>query len=243
MCKQIYYGAKNRLNMRLVGLASVIIVNLLLVLLANSGVAPRVSVVIISVTSSLLLFGIWAINIVATFSNLNKIFSPPDSYFTILTPVPSWKILLGHVIPAVIFDIVGFVVGIGGMMLHFMVWGQGTNFTGMRYFWFVMIICLVGYGMFLLVFTFWRAVSKSVFYRFPVSGFWGVIATLAVLLTLSWLNVLLIPFGIVQRFGLLFVVSLGMSHLDMLLMTLVTLLQAGVLLFATAYLMDRRINI
>ena len=244
MYKQLYYGTKNGFNLRVITLLIVIAINLILFISANPSL--NVSIAIVMTVSSFSFIGLVFVNLIVTFSNLHKIFSPPDSYFTLLAPVSSYKILLGNIIPSVLFDSIGFVVGVGWMLLHavrFSGWDTTGEFTGLGYLWFAVAIILIGYAILLVAFTFLKTISRSVFYRFPLRRLFSLAATFAAMLALSWLNLLLVPFGIVERFGIFIAISLQTSHLDAFLVFLVMLLQAAILFFATAYLMDRRMNI
>ena len=241
---QIYYGAKNRLHLRVIALLAVIAVNLLLLPLTARGFIMPV------IVSSFLFIYISAANLFVSFSNLNRVFEPPNSYFTVLAPVPSWKILLGNIIPAALFDSIGFAVGIAGIIFNSlnligMTWQDniGYEIEHIGSFLYVAASGIAMYSLVLMAFVFWKTVSKSIFFRFPVRGLFGAAAVIAALFVVNWLNSLLIPFGTVNRFWVFFSISVYPSGLNMFLVTMVTFLQAAVLLIASAYLMDRRINV
>lgn len=237
LCYQIYYGAKNRSDTRTYALLAFLAANLLLLAVPNFYVVMTIS--------SFLFIGFWALNIFVSLSNINRLFKAPHSYFTALVPVASWKILFGTVLPAVIFDSIGFVIGLGGLTLQIWnIYGWGnTDIFGLEYLWFVILAPMIMHGILLLVFAFWRALSKSVFYRFPLSGFFGAFGAAAVIIVLSWINLLLVPFGEINRFGVMIFMVLELGQISAVLVSLVLLLQGAVLLFLTAYLMDRRINL
>lgn len=238
MCKFIYYGTRNRLDMRVIALLAVIGINLLLLSIPN--------IYLVMTVSSLLFIGIGAINLFVSFSNINRLFKAPHSYFTALAPVASWKMLFGTVLPAVILDSIGFVAGVGGVMFQALRMTGNVNFGGFHefeYLWFIIVVPMVGYAMFLLAFALWRALDRGLFYRIPLSGLLGIIGTLAVIVALSWVNLLLAPIGEISRFGWVVFMQIEMGQINAALVLLLLLGQGAALLFLAASLMDRRINL
>jgi len=237
MYNQLYYGTRNHLNLRIATLCIVIGINILLPLVA-SGTAIQ------GIGTGFAFLAILCINIYASFSNINRLFSAPSGYLTLLAPVPSWKTLLGHIISNTILSLVSITIGTLGVMAqtvtpHHTAVGVSVS----RYWWVMTAIMLVWSAMPLLAFALWRAISKSVFYRLPLQKLLSAICTIIFLIITNWFYLLLAPFGTVERYRWFFTVMLPSNQLSAILLFAVTLLQAAAILFATAYLMDRRINL
>ena len=246
---QIYYSTKSWLALRLIALAVVVFGNLIFFVVPGNTVFATLAIVF----ASFAFMGLWAINLFVSFSNLNGIFKAPRSYLTALAPVSSWKLLLGNIIPAMLFDTVGFVIGITGIFLQTagvrfyfdnMAGTMGSPIQSYQYFIFAIISGLAFYGLLLTGFLFWRTVSRSILYRFPLRNLLGFVITIAAMMIVSWFNILLIPFGELVSFGPFF--SISIAHYTgghMAVMVLSILLQGAALLLAASYLMNRRINI
>ena len=249
MFNQIYYSTRNRLTLRLIALAVVIFGNIIFFVVPGNMAFNTLAIVF----ASFAYMGISAVNLFASFSNLNGIFKAPNSYVMALTPVHPWKRLLGSVIPAVLFDTLGFFVGIGGILIQ--TTGTGIDFEDMmgtmgssiplsHYFIFMLAAGLALYGLFLIGFLFWRAVSRSILYRYPFRNLLGFVIAMAAMIAVSWFNVLLLPFGDLINFGPFFNIQISQyTGFHFALMVLSILLQGAALLWAAAQLMNRRINI
>ena len=246
---QIYYSTKSRLTMRLTALAVVVLGNLIFFIVPGNTVFATLAIVF----ASFGFMGLCAINLFVSFSNLDGIFKAPRSYLTALAPVSSWKLMLGNIIPAVLFDTVGFLIGITGIFLQTtglvfyfgdMAGTMGSPIQSYQYFIFAIISGLAFYGLLLTGFLFWRAVSRSILYRYPLRNLLGFVITIAAMTVVSWFNILLIPFGELVGCGPFF--SISICHYaggHMAVMVLSILLQAAALLLAASHIMNRRINI
>ena len=248
MFKQLYYSVRMGLTARLIALAVAIGVNLFY--FALSALTQNFGVMITAIVFSALALGYLVVaNMIVTILSLQEIYSEPKGYSLLLAPVPAWKVLLGRIIPAALIDTIS--IAIGGVL--WLVWfsvslvdmhGVVGQFIGGWEMAFIIVAALMGYTVFLCAFCFFRAVSRSVFYRYPLRNLWGFLATLVVAGLLgSWMNALLIPFGTVFRFGFIIHVSLNFTPFVGFMFALIFLLQAGALFWAAAYLTERKINI
>jgi uncharacterized RDD family membrane protein YckC len=83
--------------------------------------------------------------------------------------------------------------------------------------------------------------KKSLLFSVPASGLLAFLLACACFYVISLLQLLLIPFGTVQRYGLLILLNLGSNALPFY--ALLTLLEAAALFVITSKLMERKINL
>jgi hypothetical protein len=83
--------------------------------------------------------------------------------------------------------------------------------------------------------------KKSIFYRFPVSGLLAFLLACVCFYVVSLLQLILFPFGAVERYGLLIILNLAINGLPFYV--LLTLLEAAALFVVTSKLMERKINL
>lgn len=249
MLKQIYYSTREQLSARLLALMVTLGVNLLFLVL-TLGASPGSGVMITAVVfSSLALAYLIMVNMFVSFAGIHEVFSTPKGYHTLLAPVPSWKIILGRVVPAAVIDTLMMAVGI-----PLVVW-QSLRLAGMtnditqhvnivQDILFGVIVVFVGYSFLLTAYCFFRTISKSLLHRAPLRNFLSVLATFVALWVVTSLtNLLLLPFGRVEIWGPLVNINLYPSPIVRLMYILVLLLQAAVFFLASARLMERRLNI
>jgi hypothetical protein len=78
-------------------------------------------------------------------------------------------------------------------------------------------------------------------YSIPASGLLAFLLACVCLYVISLLQLVLIPFGAVDRYGLLIILNLGSNGLPFYV--LLTLLEAAALFVMTAKLMERKMNL
>jgi len=250
---QIYYSVRNRLHLRLIALAVVVLGNMFFLFLASRNDFMEWQAILGVVFASFAFLGIFIANIIASDSTFKKaFFKEPGSYLMTLTPVPTWKRILGTLIPSVIFDILAFSIGIifivvlavglnDGTSMGDFVWQEG-QWRPDRNVLFVIGFIVVGYAWLILTTVFWHSLTKTVLSRVPFRKLVGAILTIAVVSALSWLSVVLFPFGEINRFGPFFTIFIHQMETWHLVVMLVSLLvQAAILLFTAAQLLDRRV--
>jgi len=249
---QIYYSVRNRLHVRLIALAIVVLGNVFFHILAHNNDYMTWQAVLGVTFASFAFLGIFIANIYASDSTFkNAFFKEPGSYLMTLTPVPTWKKILGALIPSVIFDILAFSIGIifivvlavglnDGASMGDFVWQEGQWRPDSNVL-FVIGFIVVGYAWLILTGVFWHALTKTVLSRVPLRKLVGAILTIAVVSVFSWISIVLLPFGEISRFGPFFTIIIHQMETWHIVVMLVSLfVQAAILLFSAAQLLDRR---
>lgn len=247
MFNQLKYSTRQNLNQRIFGLAGVLIINLVFGVCGSLRLYGDAWMIVGVVFASLALCGIFIVNIIADFEAIRGLFASPAGYNTALIPVPSWKILLGRLIPIVVLDLVSLAVGVVGIVVQTAILSRLTydsgnwNLNGLGWY---LTILVLGYLMVALALFFACALSQSLFFRLRFRGFLGLLATLAVLYGFNLLNLVLAPLGVVDRMWVFTSISLVADfNAGMVLYMVLSLAESAALFFATAYLMERKINI
>ena len=251
MLDQIYYSVRNRLNMRLAAFGIMIIGNIFFYFLVRSQNNPMAWQTVIAIIFAALSFmGIFIVNLVATGYSLGLVITEPDNYLTMLTPVPVWKKLLGWVISSVFIDILGIILGIFFIVIistsgyATMTVGGANSEMGTVFDWgfvYMIFILSAGYTFLVNFGLLWETVSKTLLRNIPASKLIGGIVALLVAFILSWTNIILLPFGAVNRFGPFFNIALYYSSVWLLaLIVLLVFAQAAVMFAISVRLIDRR---
>jgi len=251
--KQIYYSTKERLSIRLIALLVMLGINLLFLVL-TIGASPGSGVMITAVVfSSLAMSYLIIANMFVSFASVHEIFSAPKGYHTLLVPVPGWKIILGRVIPAAVMDTLMMAIGIFLVVWHSLRLSGMWPLAGQPDFFaqdilldvsFGVVAALVGYALLLIIFCFFRVISKGLLYNAPLRIFLSILLTfVAIWVISSASNLLLLPFGRVEIWGLLVNIVIYPSPLARVMYVLVLLLQAAVFFLVSARLMERRLNV
>jgi len=237
---------------RLIALAVVVLGNMFFLFLANRNDFMEWQAILGVTFASFAFLGIFIANVYVSDSTFkNAFFKEPNSYLMTLTPVPTWKRILGSLIPSVIFDTLAFSIGIifivvlavglnDGTSMGDLAWQQG-QWRPDNNILFAIALIIVGYAWLILTGVFWYSLTKTVLARVPLRKLVGAVLTIAVVLALSWISIVLLPFGEIYRFGPFFTVMIHQTAAWHYIVTiLLVLAQAAILLFAAAHLLDRR---
>jgi len=246
MLNQMYYNVKNRLEWRLTALTIMVLGNIFMMILMRGADTTSWQAGLAMTFAGLSFFGVFIVSIIVTGSNSSDIFKSPKSYLTMLTPVPTWKIHLGWMLPSIVIDIIS--VGIAVVFIFIM----GTQLTAdvnysatLNVLWHVIPIVLVPmyYGLLLSAGVFWEAVTRGVLHNVPMRKFIGGILTILALLALSWSNILLGPLGEVSNVGLMFNVAIHNAEpWHVIPVGLLVFAQAAILFVVAVKLIDRSFN-
>lgn len=236
-------GLSQRITMLLVCIA----VNLGFLLAWQMGARhPAVQIVGV-VFSGISLTGVIVVQIISDVKIIRGVFRAPGAYTVMMAPVPGYKILFGRAAAIIVMDVIGFSVAILGQLLHsFLLGGLGEMWhwaPGGLVGWSV-VVFLLFYSLLILALFFAESLRAGIFYRRRLRGFLGLLAAVVALAVLSLLDFLLLPFGMVYRFGFFFNITLRMSlNPGMLLFIVLTLVKSAVLFLATSYGIERKINV
>lgn len=248
MLKLIKHAARISFPQRFTAFAAVVISNLFfLIWTAFDPTNFALHIVAVSVTGCAL-GALFIIQIISDVAIKRDLFKAPEGYMALLTPVPSWQILLSRTVAIVAADVIGLTIGIIGVTHLALKLGQ----VGPRVFsyfnfeliaWSVVMFILT-YLLIVQAVFFANAMKASVFYRLKSKGFFGLLSALAALYVLSFADFFAAPFGFVASYGLVFNISLESGfNAGTIIYILISLCKSAALFFTTSYLIERKINL
>lgn len=253
MLNQIKYSARNGLNQRLYALCFFVGVNVVCGILGGFNIYGNGWKTTAVVFSSIGLGALVIASIIADVQSVKSLYDAPDAYTTNLAPVKGWKILLGRIIPMLVFDIVSVLIGVAGILLQTSIlsgWdiifksdylSYGEIFS--QIFWLALIIILAYLLIALLVF-FFGALTKSVFYRLRFRWFFAAVATIAVFYVMSWFDLSLALVCPLERTRWFFSVWVTMGlNSGMIGYLLLGVVKCVLVFVPTAYLIERKLNV
>jgi hypothetical protein len=246
MFAQLKYSSRLFLNQRLFALCATILLNLGFFALGSAGLLPYGWMVAGEVFSSLAMTGLFVVCIIADVQSISSLFSAPDGYAVALTPVPGWKVILGRVIPMVVFDLISYAVGITGIILQSMLlsdWGGGSyGIVGSETV-LSILLGVIGYLTLLLLIIFCCAFAKSVLFHLKGRGILGFGAALVLVYAGNWLDMVLAPFANVSRVGAFVSIEIISGSAGSVAYLCLTLIKAAALFIGASYLYERRKNL
>jgi len=231
----------------------IFILNALLITFSSLGKLP-LAVHILSVTFGGIAVAVMlAANIFGDVAIARRLFSVPDSYLQMLTPVPRWKSLFAGIIAMAAMDLSTMAIAVTSQTwLAFNLVGNDigknlwenirTNESYLRYGIWMLLLLIAGYFLTIMIIIFCTAIKKSLLYKIPASGLLTILLALACFYIASLLQLVVTPFGEVQRFGLFLIVS-PESGAALPLLVLLALLEAAGLFLITSRLLEKKINL
>lgn len=247
MFAQFKYSIRPFLKMRLSALGAVVVVNLILAICGVMGAYRSGGQITAVVTASLLLTAVFAVNIIADFETIQHLFSSTRGNNVFLTPAPRWQILLGRVVAIVLPDVIGFVLGTAGIVVQALILAGIPELTlsyelsGAGW---ALAAILVNYLIAVLVIFFACTLSKTLFFAKSGRALLGIAGAAAILYLFSLLDLLLIPFGSVYTYGVFVSITVYSGFTPgMLVYLLLQIVKAFALFYASAHLMERKMNL
>jgi len=243
MLNQMYYATRNNLLIRIIALVITIVGNVFFLIFIR-GVEDTYpwQFVLAVMFASFAFIGLLVVNLIASHNTTTWLFKNPRSYLMELAPVAAWKKLFGTLIPTVLMDVVSFFIGIVFIVL-IVSYVEDVNLWGSMDITVVyaalLILIVYGYlsAMGMLSYVF----AKTVFARMPISLLWGSIASVVSAVALSWISIIMLPFGEMRRFGPFFVVEIiSGSFVPYVLSLILLAAQGAIFVLVSAYLLDRR---
>lgn len=246
MFVQCKYGVRQGLNQRMIGLGATVLLNigfLLFGTVIGGGILHTTGIVF----SSLAMCALFIVNIIADVEIIRSIFTAPIGYNVLMTPVAGWKILLGRVLPMVLLDLASLAVATAGIVLQALqMAGDSSMDLGSdpaSIGWFALIL-FVNYFALMMAILFGCALSKSVFFRTRARGFLGFLAVCATLYVMNLLDLALGVVAPVQRYHMLFAISIHTGfNAGMIGYLVLGIAKTAALFFATSYLIERKVNL
>ena len=252
MKAQFKYAFKTGLDFRGAAFAVILVMDAVFIALGSFGLLPFAAEVTAVSLGGVAIAVMLVFDIISDVAIIRRMFSAPEAYLFALTPAPRREILLASVVVTAILDIVTMAVVITGeVWLSFILAGEENSRILRDFFnanssylfdglWLAALLA-AGYLLVMMVILFCITARKSILYGFPASGLLAFLLGCVCFYVISLLQLALIPFGDVNRYGLLITLNLGRNALPFY--ALLTLLEAAALFVLTSKLMERRINL
>jgi len=232
---------------------TIFVMNTVFIILGSLGLLPFAALVTAVSLGGVAIAVMMITNIISDIYILKRMFSVPEAYLYALTPVPRGKILFASIITVTIMDLFTMAVvifqevwlsfNLTSLYVGQIFWNMILeNLPSFGYFFWSILLIVSGYLLVLMVILFCITAKKSLFFKMPASGLMTFLLAIGCWYAISFSHILLIPFGIVERSGLIFTISITSSAAFPAL-TLLNLLQAAALFVITSKLMERKINL
>ena len=253
MKAQFKYAFRSGLYIRGGVFAVIFVMNTVFITLSMAGQLPLAARITAVSLGGVAIAVMVAANFIGDFSIGRRIFAAPGAYLQMLTPAPRWKILLASVVAMSVMDIVSmaFVIGSQVMLALNLVGGEIRNLIASTLrdnpefviygIWGALLI-IAGYFLVLSIILFAVTAQKSFLYTLPASGFLAFLLAYACVYAVSLSQLILVPFGSVQRFGIFIIISLG-SNVMFIAYILLLLIEAAILFVISSKLLEKRINL
>lgn len=252
MFNQIYYSTKNRLWIRMAAFIVMVLGNGFF-LLANRMGAPEWVTILGIVFSSFAMMGIFGLSIYVTGVNFDALLKDQKNYLEMLTPIPAWKKYLGAIIPATVYNVIS--IGLSIFFIVLLSFGlyEGMNVdvygvpmnqmttTDWHNIIFGVLLFAALNMLILAAIMFGSTISRTVLSRVPLRRLVSVALAILAMCVLSWLNIVLLPFGELQRFFVFFNLNIfGISIWQSVAIATLMFVQGLALTVAAAFIADRR---
>jgi hypothetical protein len=256
MKAQFKYAFKTGLSVRSGVFAVIFVMNTVFIVLGSLGLLPLAAHITAVSLGGVAIAVMLAFNIISDIAIIRRMFSAPQAYLYALTPVPRWKIILASVIAMAVLDFVTMAVVITAeVWLSFNLVGGGIwrivwdainmNYAEYLYrLWHIPLLA-AGYFFIMMLIIFCVTVKQSYLFKKPASGLLVFLLACGCLYIFSLLQLVLLPFGTVERYGIYIIITLGMPGIKAAfpLYVLLILLETAGLFILSSKLMERRINI
>jgi len=252
MKAQFKYTFKTGLSYRGAAFAFIFVMDAVFIALGSLGLLPFAAKVTAVSLAGVAISVMLVFDIIGDIAIIRRMFVAPGAYLYALTPAPRREILLASVIVTAILDIVTMAVVIAAeVWLSFILAGEevwqivwnfvSTNSSAFLHgLWYVPLL-IAGYLLLMMVILFCQTVKRSIFFGIPASRLLTFLLACACIYVISLLQLVLFPFGDIERYGLMIILNLGKNALPFY--ALLILLEAAALFVMTSKLMERKINL
>jgi len=252
MKTQFKYTFKTGLSFRGAAFAFIFVMDAVFITLGSLGLLPFAAQVTAVSLGGVAISVMLVFDIIGDIAIIRRMFSTPEAYLYALTPAPRWEILMASVIVTAILDIVTMAVVItaevwlslilAGEKVWQTIWNViSTNSSDFLYGLWLVPLLVAGYLLIMMVILFCQTAKKSILFGIPANRLLAFLLACACIYVISLLQFVLLPFGTVERYGLLILLNLGRNALPFY--ALLTLLEAAALFVITSKLMERKINL
>jgi len=252
MKTQFKYAFLNGLYIRGPAFAVIFMMNFIFILLGSLNLLPFAAHVTAVSLGGIAIAVMFAANIGSDVIMTRRMFTSPDAYLHMLTPVPRRKILLANVLIMAVLDMITL-----GSVIFAEVWmalnlaGLGipqlaanlisANITFLTHGVWLVLMIIAGYFLALMVIMFCLAAKKSFLFKKPASGFLAFLLGCGCFYIIHLLQLFIAPFSEVQIHGLIIVIT-AVSGAVFPALLILSFAEAVFLFFITSKLMEK-INI
>jgi hypothetical protein len=246
---QFKYAFKTGLTFRGAAFAVIFVMDAIFITLASLGLLPFTAKVTAVSLGGVAIAVMLVFDIIGDIAIIRRMFSAPEAYLYALTPSPRWKILLASAAVTAILDIVTMAIVITAeswlslITADVKIWQQVWDYISADSFAFLWHAALLtsDYLLVMMLILFCITVKKSVLFRIPASGFLAFLLACVCIYVTTLLQLALIPFGDLERYGPLIILNLEKNARPFYV--LLTLLEASAFFAITSKLMERKINL
>jgi len=231
----------------------IFVMNTTFIILGSLGLLPPAAHITAVSLGGVAIAVMLAANIGGDIAVARRMFLAPEAYLHALTPVPRRKILLASILVMALMDIVSMAAVIfsevwlsfnlaGGGLWQVVLDALAANPEHLTMGVWIILLGIAGYLLLLNVILFSVTAKKSFLFTMPASGLLAFLTACLCMYAASLLQLLLAPFGVLHRYGLLFIITLG-GGAGLPLYILLTLAEAVALFIFSAKLLERKVNI
>jgi len=246
------YAFKSGLTFRGAAFAIIFVMDAVFIALGSLGLLPVAARITAVSLGGIAIAVMLVFDIIGDIAVIRRMFSVPEAYLYALTPSPRWKILLASVIVTAILDIVTMAVVItaeswlslilsGEELMRSVLNYINTNLSELPIWLWSAALLAAGYLLLMMIILFCITAKKSILFRIPASGLFAFLLACVCIYVISLLQLALIPFSAVERYGLMIILNFDNNALPFFV--LLILLEAAALFVITSKLMERRINL
>ena len=254
MKNQFKYALRQGLSLRLTALGIMFVLSAVAIPLGYFSLVNDAVRTTALVLSSVTLGAIFVTNIIADTMSFQSVFKTPDAYLNAMTPVTYRRILCARLVSSVAEDLVALAAGIYCVVIQTLILsgdikqGVKINFgsadIGAGTSVFLVCCMIVAYAFIFTLIIFAMTLKNSVLSGLRGRGLLSLIGTWLVIWALSLTTFALAPFGAVERRGIFFTIYLQSSfNAGVFTYAALALLQLVAVFFASAALLERRINL
>ena len=248
MLNQLKYGFKLSANMRLITLAAIVCLNVFFAIMGEFnlwGQAGKITAVSIAGTA---LGGLLVVMIIGWTQSFKSVFSSPDGYITLLVPTSGMSILLGRMLPIILFDLVSWTLGIIGVVVQSFILVGYNPMQGSPVTWQAalagVLLAIIGYTFIMSVLFFFAALEVSFFQNTKLRKLLCFLVGVAIVYVLNLSDFILLTVAPFSRDFVFFFIELhyGLNTGMIILLSLLAL-KSVLLILATSYMIERKVNL
>ena len=234
--------------------AVIFVMNLAFITLGSLNLLPPAAHVTAVSLGGIAIAVMMAANIIGDIAVARRMFSAPGAYLHTLTPVPRRKTLLASVLSMAVMDFVTMATVITGeVWLSLNLAGRGiwriiwnavrANAADLTYVLLFILLLVMIYLLKMMIILFCVTAKNSVFYKTRASGLMTFLLACGCFYAAILMQLVLVPFGSIERYGMLIILYLPSNSVALPLYILLILLEAAALFVLTSKLMERKMNI